>query len=240
MASYGRQKRMHRSQADEHMCEDSGRLGIQPSTLWPRVVKSVIDRLVACLVFGFTSPALLIVAFISLVTDGSPVLFQQTRVGRRQAPFRIWKFRTMRLHDLTVEAVGQVTGSHPLVTPWGRVLRRTKLDELPQLLSVITGHMSLVGPRPTIPEQVSLYDEWELRRLEVLPGLTGWAQVNGNASLSWSERIDLDVWYIDHWSIRLDLKILAMTLRTVLLGEARDSRALKEATVYAKCSRGSR
>lgn len=216
------------------------RHGNRRTSAWSRSAKFFADRVAACLVLLATSPLLVLTACVSLLTDGLPILFSQTRIGRNGTPFRVWKFRTMRVHDSSVARLGQISGSHPLVTPWGRILRRTKVDELPQLLPVVAGHMSLVGPRPTVPEQVSQYDEWELRRLEVLPGLTGWAQVNGNVALSWAERIDLDVWYIDHWSIRLDLRILAMTLRTLLLGETRNSRALEEATDYADCSRGSR
>ena len=140
----------------------------------------------------------------------------------------------MRTHNHAAEFVGQVTDSHPLVTPWGRLLRRSKVDELPQLISVVTGKMSLIGPRPTIPEQVARYSDWEMRRLEVRPGLSGWAQVNGNIALTWSERIALDIWYVDHWSLKLDARILFRTLRTVLLGESANRHAVKEASLHAK------
>lgn len=205
---------------------------------WAETFKSVADRTAAGLLLLVASPILGGVALITLVTDGRPVFFSQVRSGRRGVPFRLWKLRTMRVHDTPVAEVGQVTGSHPLVTPWGRVLRRTKLDELPQLWSVVSGEMSLVGPRPTIPEQILEYGDWESRRLSVRPGLTGWAQVNGNVSLSWAERIDLDIWYIDHWSVGLDLKILAQTVGTVIFGEAKDEQALEEAKSHAQRTGG--
>jgi lipopolysaccharide/colanic/teichoic acid biosynthesis glycosyltransferase len=154
-------------------------------------------------------------ASIVLDTKGS-ILFLQTRIGYRGRPFRIVKFRSMTT-DAEEKTKGQwIDAQNACVTRVGRFLRRTSLDELPELWNVLVGDMSLVGPRPTLPEQVEKYDAFQRRRLEVRPGITGWAQVNGRNGIPWSERIKLDVWYIDHWSLWLDLRILLMTVGRVL------------------------
>ena len=197
-------------------------------------VKGIADRAVAAILLLVTSPLLMLFALLTWLTDGPPILFRQERAGRAGRAFTVSKIRTMRLHGESTSTVGQVTGNHPLVTPLGRLLRRSKIDELPQLTSVLRGDMSLVGPRPTLPEQTAQYGNWERRRLNVRPGLTGWAQVNGNIRLSWPERIDLDVWYVDHWSLWLDLRVLARTAVTVANGERRNDAALREAQDYAK------
>jgi lipopolysaccharide/colanic/teichoic acid biosynthesis glycosyltransferase len=136
--------------------------------------------------------------------------------------------------------MGQVRHDHHLVTRVGAVIRRFKIDELPQLLNVLAGDMTLIGPRPTIREQVERYDAWQRRRLDARPGLSGWAQVNGNTELSWEERIALDVWYIDHWSPWLDLKILARTLGVVARGEQRNAAAVAAGEAHAKRAAGLR
>jgi lipopolysaccharide/colanic/teichoic acid biosynthesis glycosyltransferase len=143
-------------------------------------------------------------------------MFLQPRVGLRGRVFRISKFRTMT-RDAEWQTKGQwITANNPYVTPIGRFLRKTSLDELPEFVNVLKGDMSLVGPRPTLPEQVVAYDVFQRRRLEVRPGITGWAQVNGRNSISWIQRIKLDVWYIDHWTLWLDIRILLMTIVQVL------------------------
>ncbi len=177
-------------------------------------------------------PILVTAAVAVFVEDGRPVLFRQQRSGRGGGTFQVGKFRTMRRHDATPEELGQVFNDHALVTRNGRILRRLKIDELPQLLNVLRGDMSLVGPRPTLPSQVREYSEFQRRRLDVRPGMTGWAQVNGNAALSWTERIALDVWYVDHWTLELDLRIIVMTLGVVVRGERPAPVALKEAREY--------
>jgi lipopolysaccharide/colanic/teichoic acid biosynthesis glycosyltransferase len=151
-----------------------------------------------------------------LVTSGRPVFFLQERAGLQGRVFRIIKFRSMTL-DAEQRTKGQwITAANPYVTAIGRLLRRTSLDELPELVNVLKGDMSLVGPRPTLPEQVAKYKVFQRRRLEVRPGITGWAQVNGRNSISWTERIKLDVWYVDHWTPGLDARILFMTIGQVL------------------------
>ena len=154
---------------------------------------------------------------IKLETPG-PVFFRQARVGMNGDPFQVWKLRTMR-HGAPPEGTWDpLTGDDPRITRTGAILRRFSLDEVPNLINVLRGEMSIVGPRPTIAEQVAEYDAWHRRRLEVKPGLTGWAQVNGRASLTWGERIRLDVWYVDNRSPLLDLTIIARTVKPLLMG----------------------
>jgi lipopolysaccharide/colanic/teichoic acid biosynthesis glycosyltransferase len=183
---------------------------------WLLVVKRAVDVGAAVIGLVVLVPLLCVVATAILMNSGSPVLFLQERVGLGGRMFRIVKFRTM-MRGAEEKTKGQwVTASNPYVTPVGRFLRRTSLDELPELVNVLKGEMSLVGPRPTLPEQVAAYSEFQRRRLEVRPGITGWAQVNGRNSISWTERIKLDVWYIDHWTPLLDIRILLMTIGQVL------------------------
>jgi lipopolysaccharide/colanic/teichoic acid biosynthesis glycosyltransferase len=143
--------------------------------------------------------------------DGGPVLFKQTRVGKDGRDFELMKLRTMVVDAEKQGAGYAVNKGDSRITRVGRFLRRTSLDELPQLWNVVRGDMSLIGPRPTLRYQVEHYSDRQRRRLEVLPGITGWAQIHGRASLSWDERIELDVWYVDHRSLRTDLLILLRT-----------------------------
>jgi lipopolysaccharide/colanic/teichoic acid biosynthesis glycosyltransferase len=200
-------------------------------------LKRGMDVAVSAALLVAAAPLLALSALAVLVEDGRPVLFRQARVGWRGRDFALLKLRSMRVHDAAPEAVGQVRGDHALVTRAGRVLRRLKLDELPQLWNVLRGDMSLVGPRPTIRSQVDAYDAFQRRRLLVRPGMTGWAQVNGNTEVSWEERIELDVWYVDHWSPWLDLRILAATAMVVLRGERVGGRAVAVAHEHADRSR---
>ncbi len=196
-------------------------------------IKRMIDLALGSALLVVASPLLAAAALAVWIDDGRPMFFTQDRVGRRGRRIRLHKFRSMRLHDAPVEEVGQVSSDHELVTRSGRWLRRLKIDELPQLLGVVKGDLSLVGPRPTIPEQVSQYTPFELRRLEVRPGLTGWAQVNGNTTIPWNERIALDVWYIDNWSLSRDMQILARTVSVIVQGEQPNPRAIEEAMRHA-------
>jgi lipopolysaccharide/colanic/teichoic acid biosynthesis glycosyltransferase len=180
------------------------------------MVKRSVDIVCAMTGLAVLSPLLLVVATAILIDSGHPVLFLQERIGLHGRMFRIIKFRTMT-RDAEQRTKGQwITAGNPYVTPVGRFLRKTSLDELPELINVLKGDMSLVGPRPTLPEQVAAYDIFQRRRLEVRPGITGWAQVNGRNSISWTERIKLDIWYIDHWTPWLDVRILLMTIGQVL------------------------
>jgi lipopolysaccharide/colanic/teichoic acid biosynthesis glycosyltransferase len=178
--------------------------------------KRPCDAVVSLAGLAILSPLLLVVAAVVLLRSGRPVFFLQERIGRCGKTFCIVKFRTMT-RDAEQRTRGQwITAGNPYVTPVGRFLRKTSLDELPELINVLKGDMSLVGPRPTLPEQVAAYDAFQRRRLEMRPGITGWAQVNGRNSISWTERIKLDVWYIDHWTLLLDMRILLMTIGQVL------------------------
>jgi undecaprenyl phosphate N,N'-diacetylbacillosamine 1-phosphate transferase len=155
---------------------------------------------------------------VAIKLDGrGPVFFRQERAGKGGRPFRVWKFRTMVVDAVSNGLGVTVQVGDDRITHVGRVLRDWGIDELPQVVNVLTGEMSLVGPRPTLLYQVENYNEFQRRRLEVHPGITSLAVVSGRNALSWRERIELDVWYIDHWSLRLDLKILFRTLWCVLV-----------------------
>lgn len=169
------------------------------------------DVLVAGAGLALTSPLLGLAALAIKLEDGGPVLYRQTRVGKDGEDFELLKLRTMVVGAERIGAGYAVNEGDPRITHVGRVLRRTSIDELPQLWNVLRGDMSVIGPRPTLRYQVEQYDDRQRRRLEVKPGLTGWAQVNGRAALPWSERIELDVWYVENRSALLDLKILLRT-----------------------------
>lgn len=177
-------------------------------------LKRAIDIIGAAIALVLLSPLLIGAALAIVLESGRPVFFRQVRAGKGGLPFTILKFRTMAA-DTPVEDV-PLDERNPGITRVGRVLRATSIDELPQLVNVLRGEMSLIGPRPTIPAQVVGYDEYERRRLEVRPGITGWAQVNGRNSLPWAERIRHDVWYVDNRCFGLDCRIVWRTLRVVL------------------------
>lgn len=197
-------------------------------------LKRLLDILLSLCALLLLFPLLLLTVFFIVLEDGRPIFYRQKRVGKDAEAFFIFKFRSMRVNDIAVVTLGQVTGDHPLVTKVGRFIRRFKVDELPQLLNVLRGELSLVGPRPTISEQVAKYDDFQKQRLKVQPGITGWAQINGGVSVPWEERIALDVWYVDHWSLLLDLKIMLLTVGVVLFGEKPNPAALKRASYYER------
>ena len=157
------------------------------------------------------SPVLALAALAIKLEDRGPVLYRQTRVGKDGVDFELLKVRTMVVGAETMGAGLSVNRGDPRITRTGRLLRKLSLDELPQLWNVVRGEMSVIGPRPTLRYQVEQYDERQRHRLDVRPGITGWAQVNGRASLPWADRIELDVWYVEHRSPLLDLKILVRT-----------------------------
>ena len=159
-------------------------------------------------------PLLLILSLFIKVFLGSPIFFSQIRPGKNGNPFRMLKFRTMTNER---DVAGDLLPDNERLTSFGRFLRSTSLDELPTLLNVLKGEMSLVGPRPLLMEYLPLYSEKQNRRHEVKPGMTGWAQVNGRNAISWDEKFRLDVWYVDNWSIWLDIRILALTIINVFL-----------------------
>lgn len=181
-----------------------------------RVVKRMFDIIASCILLVLFSPVMALTACLIYLTMGSPVLFRQQRPGLYGQPFTLVKFRTMTdARDKT----GNLLPDEMRLTRLGAFLRSTSLDELPELFNVLKGEMSLVGPRPLKMEYLSLYTPRQARRHEVLPGITGWAQVNGRNSLSWEEKFELDVWYVDNRSFWLDLKILFLTVVKVLKRE---------------------
>jgi lipopolysaccharide/colanic/teichoic acid biosynthesis glycosyltransferase len=171
----------------------------------------VADIAIAGSALVLASPLLALAALAVKLEDGGPVLYRQTRVGRDGADFELLKLRTMVVGAETMGAGLAVNRGDARITHVGRWLRKLSLDELPQLWNVVRGEMSVIGPRPTLRYQVEQYDERQRHRLDVKPGITGWAQVNGRASLPWAERIELDVWYVEHRSALVDLRILART-----------------------------
>jgi lipopolysaccharide/colanic/teichoic acid biosynthesis glycosyltransferase len=184
-----------------------------------RRIKRAFDLIGALFVLVVASPLLALACVaIRIESRGSPI-YRQRRVGKGGVDFDLLKLRTM---VSGAEQMGKglaVDEGDPRITRVGAALRRISLDELPNLLNVVRGEMSLIGPRPTVRVQVDQYDQRQLGRLAVEPGITGWAQVSGRASLPWSERIELDLWYIEHWSLRLDARIAAATLRMLLSGK---------------------
>ncbi len=178
--------------------------------------KRLFDLILTILGLIIISPILLALVVVIWLVQGSPILFQQKRPGLHDKIFTIYKFRTM--HDERDE------NDHPKpdaerITPLGKFLRTTSLDELPELINVLKGEMSLVGPRPLLIEYLPRYSAEQARRHEVLPGITGWAQINGRNALSWQDRFCLDIWYVDHWSLVLDIKILLITFWKVIKRE---------------------
>ena len=178
--------------------------------------KRLFDLLGSALLIGATTPAMAVCAAAIKATSKGPIFFRQERLGLHGSVFRIFKFRTM-VDQAEKRGTGVVTfKTDPRITRVGRVLRDYRLDELPQLFNVLRGEMSLVGPRPLLPRFLPAYSERDKRRLEVPPGMTGWQQVNGGSNHTWEERIDKDVWYVDHRSLLLDLTILLKTVLVVV------------------------
>ena len=180
-------------------------------------VRYIFDRLFAAVMLIVISPALLVIAVIVLCSTGRPVLFRQSRVGRNGEVFSIVKFRTMVVGAEQIGG-GYIPPGENLITPFGRLLRKSSVDELPQLVNVMRGEMALIGPRPSSVDQYERYTTFQRRRLEVLPGVTGLAQVTYRQNAPWSKRIELDVEYVDRASPWVDLKILIRTLSMVVSG----------------------
>jgi len=181
-------------------------------------VKRALDLLFAVPALVLASPVLAIVALAIKLDSPGPVIYRSRRIGRDGVEFDLLKLRTMYTGNDPVGVGTPVYADDPRVTRVGSILRRLSLDELPNLVNVIRGEMSLVGPRPTLAAQVEAYTPHQRRRLEVKPGLTVWAQVNGRAGIPWEERIELDVWYVDNRSLALDLRVLARTARFLITG----------------------
>jgi lipopolysaccharide/colanic/teichoic acid biosynthesis glycosyltransferase len=176
-------------------------------------VKRVFDLTAGALVFIVFSPVIALVAAAIRINLGRPIIFSHQRIGIHDKSFQFYKFRSM---TNACDERGCLLPDRDRITRFGEKLRRFSLDELPQLWNVLKGDMSLVGPRPLLPEYLPRYNAYQRRRHEMKPGITGWAQVNGRNSLTWEEKFDLDIWYIDHWSLWLDVRILWLTLLKVL------------------------
>jgi len=181
-----------------------------------KIAKRIIDIVGSSAGMVFLSPVFVVIAVLIRLKIGSPVLFCQMRPGLNGKPFTLYKFRTMKdEYDVN----GNLLPDEKRLTPIGQFLRSTSLDELPELWNVLKGEMSLVGPRPLLMEYLELYTPEQARRHEVKPGITGWAQINGRNALNWEDKFKLDVWYVDHWGIWLDFKILWLTLVKVVKRE---------------------
>ena len=181
-------------------------------------MRRAFDVVAAAALLLVTAPLLALAALAISLDGGGPILYRQSRVGKDGADFDLLKLRTMVVGAESQGAGPAVDRGDPRITRAGRILRRLSLDELPQLWNVVRGDMSLIGPRPTLRYQVERYTPRQRRRLEIKPGITGWAQVHGRAALPWEERIELDVWYVEHRSPWIDLKILALTPLALVSG----------------------
>ena len=186
------------------------------ASLYSTTLKRVFDFILTCFLLLLCLPTLLVIGVLTLLFMGKPVLFQQNRPGLHGEIYRLLKFRTM---TNAVDKRGRILPDAQRLTRFGRFLRRTSLDELPQLWNVVKGDMSLVGPRPLLAQYLDRYTKEQARRHNVRPGITGWTQVNGRNNLSWEEKFEMDVWYVDHLSPALDLKILFRTLAVVCMGQ---------------------
>ena len=184
--------------------------------MYRRLGKRVLDTTLALLALIILAPVLGVLGILVRITSGAPVLFRQQRPGLHGKPFTLYKFRTMT--DAR-DPKGNLLLDDQRLTPFGRFLRSTSLDELPELWNVLKGDMSLVGPRPLLMRYLPRYTPEQMRRHEVRPGVTGWAQINGRNAITWEEKFDMDVWYVDHLSFWLDLKIIALTLWKILKRE---------------------
>jgi len=179
-------------------------------------MKRIFDLMITIPVFIIFLPVIIITAILVRLKLGSPILFKQSRPGLHGKSFYVYKFRTMTNEK---DSTGQLLSDHLRLNSFGKFLRKYSLDELPQLLNVLKGDISLVGPRPLLMDYLPLYSQEQSRRHEVKPGITGWAQVNGRNTISWEEKFRLDIWYVDHYSFLLDLKILLLTLLKVVKSE---------------------
>ena len=190
-----------------------------PARLFPDGIprsKRLFDLALTLPGLVLVSPLLLVIALLVRVFHGSPILFRHKRPGYRGQPFTLYKFRTM---TNARDAHGNLLPDAERLTPFGKFLRAASLDELPELFNVLRGEMSLIGPRPLLMQYLERYTPEQARRHDVLPGITGWAQVNGRNNISWETKFELDVWYVDNWSVWLDIKILALTLWKVIRRE---------------------
>ena len=188
----------------------------QPRSIYGSFFKRVIDFLVAVIIFSVLSPVfILVVILLAIANSGKPFFFQK-RPGKNEKTFKVIKFKTMNDRK---DKNGELLPDAQRLTGIGRFIRKTSLDELPQLLNVIRGDMSLIGPRPLLMEYLPLYNETQRKRHDVLPGITGWAQVNGRNAISWKQKFEYDVWYVNNISFALDFRIFFLTIRNIVKSE---------------------
>lgn len=180
------------------------------------LVKRLLDITISLIALIFLLPLMLLIYLLVIINLGSPAFFLQERVGKDNKIFKMIKFRTMKN---STDKNGNLLSDNERVTKFGSFLRSFSLDELPELINILKGDMSLVGPRALLVQYLGLYNDEQIRRHEVLPGLTGWAQINGRNSITWSEKFKLDVWYVDNWSLWLDIKVFFLTFWKVLKRE---------------------
>ena len=195
---------------------------------WYLPLKRLADIAAAVVMLLILAPFFALVAIIMKLTDRGPIFFSQQRSGLRGEEFTIHKFRTMRI-DRKHDPFEYVSAEHSDITRLGRLLRRVKFDETPQVWNILKGDMSLIGPRPTLPEQVAKYNDFERRRLEVRPGCTGLAQIHGGITLSWPEKIKWDVYYVDHLGPMMELRIFLKTFMVILGGDKKFTRTIDQA-----------
>ena len=195
--------------------------------IYNRVVKRTLDILIALIALIILSPMILIAAILVKLTSEGPAIFRQRRLGRGAKEFTIYKFRTMRVNSEHSGMGVYSDNSDPRMTGIGKLLRKTSIDELPQLVNILKGDMSLIGPRPPLtyhPWPVSDYSPRQLRMFEVRPGITGWAQVHGRKDVEWHKRIELNIWYVDHVSFPLDIRILFVTIGKVFTNAGNENK----------------
>ena len=184
-------------------------------SIYQSYIKRAMDIFCALVLLIVLSPIFLLVSFLILISMGRPIVFKQERPGLHEQPFMLLKFRTMGFQK---EASGDLSSDMARITPLGKCLRRLSLDELPQLVNIVLGQMSFIGPRPLLMEYLPLYSPLQRKRHDVLPGITGWAQVQGRNQMGWDERFEYDLWYVQNLSFMLDIKITFLTLLKVLAG----------------------
>lgn len=193
------------------------------------LLKRCMDIIFSLVALFLLLPLWILISIGIYLEDRGPIFFPQKRLGKSGKIYTMYKFRSMYRNNVPPLELGTVKYAHPLVTKIGYLIRRSKLDETPQFLNILLGQMSLVGPRPCLPARLNAMTAFEKKRLQLLPGLTGWAEVNGNIELSWEEQLWLDIWYVENCSLGLDFKILLKTIVVVFLGAKRNESALEEA-----------
>ena len=182
-------------------------------------IKQSIDFLVSLVLLLALFPIFVIISFLIKIDSSGPVFYKQYRIGRNGKKFKIWKFRSMIINAENIGAKMGFIKDDPRITCIGKLLRLTSIDELPQIINILKGEMSFIGPRPTIENQVVKYNTFQRRRLLMKPGISGWAQVNGRNELKWSKRIELDIYYIENWNLWFDIKIVFRTLYIIFAGK---------------------